>query len=276
MSGARIGPLRTALFAPAGDARKLQRAWASGADAVILDLEDAIAATAKDAARAALAEDLRARPAGAPPALVRINAPASDAGRRDLVALEGLPVDALVVPKAEADAVAAVADRGVPVVALVETAAGVLDAARIARTPGVALLMLGPVDLSAELGCDPADELLVARSQLVLASAAARLPQPLDGPCLALDDADALHAESLRARRLGFGGKACIHPRQLDVVAAAFADDEAQRAWAARVVAAHAEAERDGGGVTVVDGQMVDAPVVRRARAVLAREEALA
>ncbi len=266
-----LRPPRTLLFTPADAPRKCLKAWSSGADAVILDLEDAVAPAAKDDARRGLSWLLaERRPSCA--AFVRVNAPDTDAGRRDLDAVAGLPIDALVVPKAELARVALAAGRGLPLIALVETARGVLDAERIAALADVALLMFGPVDLTAELGCEPLPdgaELLFARSRVVVAAAAAGLPGPIDGPCLALDDADALRAETERARRLGFAGKACIHPRQLPDVAEMFTPSAEQLAWARRV----ADAYGADAGVVSVDGQMVDAPVARRAHAILERAE---
>lgn len=267
---------RAPLFVPATAAERHARAFGSGADAVIVDLEDAVAPALKDEARGLLGAALAHRRPGCS-AIVRVNSPATLVGAADLEALgelaPGLRPDAVMVPKADPGSVATAAAVGIPIVALVETAAGVLSAAPIAAAPGVALLMLGPVDLAAELGCEESadgDELLLARSQLVLAAAAAGLPAPIDGPCLQPRDAAALELELRRARRLGFGGKACIHPAQVEPTLRAFAPSEAELEWAGRIVAAF-EAGIDGGeGVLVVDGEMVDLPVVTRARRILA------
>jgi citrate lyase subunit beta/citryl-CoA lyase len=265
--------VRTILFVRADDAHRRERAWTSGADAVILDLEDAVAPDAKAAARAGLADALERRAPG-PLAVVRVNAPDSDHGERDLHALAGLPIDAVVVPKASPASIELARGGGRPIVALIETAAGVLHAESIASAAGVALLMLGSVDLTAELGCEPSapgHELLLARSWLVLASAAAGLPAPIDGPCLSTDDLERVHGEAVRAAGLGFGGKACIHPAQLDPVRRAFTPGPEQVAWSARVVAAYEAAATGGSGVVSIDGQMIDAPVARRAYAILQR-----
>jgi citrate lyase subunit beta/citryl-CoA lyase len=263
---------RAALFVPASSRERHARAFASGADAVILDLEDGVAPALKAEARAGLREALAERVEGCR-AVVRINAPATAAGAADLEELAGLDADAVMVPKADPDSVALAAGAGIPIVALVETAAGVLAAERTAAHPAVALLMLGPVDLAAELGCEESadgDELLLARGQLLLASAAAGLPAPLDGPCLQTRDAAVLELELRRAKRLGFGGKACIHPAQVEATTRAFSPSAEEVEWARRVLAGFEQGIERDEGVTVVDGQMVDLPVVTRARRILA------
>lgn len=270
---ARLARARTLLFAPASSPRRCAKAWTTSADAVIVDLEDAVAPPARAAARDALPRLLE-RPSDAPLAFVRINHPGLADGERDLAALAGVGcVDAIVVPKADRAAVEQVsAESGRPVVALLETAAGILDAARVAAAPGVAALMLGPLDLAAELGVElsaEGTELATARGQLVLASAAAGLRRPIDGPSVAIEDERSVHHEAVRARDLGFGGKACIHPRQLEVVAAVFAPDGGQITWARRVVAADAAARQAGQGAALLDGRMIDAPVVRQAQELL-------
>jgi citrate lyase subunit beta/citryl-CoA lyase len=266
--------VRTALFVPADVVDRHDRALGAGADAVIFDLEDAVAPSAKDAARAAVATTLARDREGRPIALVRVNSPATEIGRADLGALAEFQVDGVVVPKADPDAIALAATLGLPILALIETASGVLAAAAVAAHPAVEAMMIGAVDLGAELGVreTPAgDELAVARGHLILAAAAASLPGPLDGPCLVPRDADMLDLEIARARRLGFGGKACIHPAQLAAVAEAFAPSPEEREWAVKVEAAF---EAAGGGVVVVDGEMVDRPVVLRARRIMAAAEA--
>lgn len=266
-----LASARAALFVPVTARDRHARAFRSGADAVILDLEDGVAPAMKDAARAGLRDALAERVEGCL-AIVRVNSPASAAGAADLAELAKLDVDAVMVPKAVPEAVAAAA-AGVPIIALIETAAGVLAAEQTARHPAVALLMLGPVDLAAELGCEESpegDELLAARSQLLLASAAAGLPAPLDGPCLQPRDADVLELELRRAKRLGFGGKACIHPAQVEATTRAFSPTAAEVEWARRVLAGFEDGLEREQGVSIVDGQMVDLPVVARARRILA------
>jgi len=264
---------RSYLFVPADRPERYAKALASGADAVIVDLEDAVAASAKDGARAALAAWLDGGGAGV---AVRINDAASAWFDADLSLVARAGVAAVVVPKAERAVdlarVRAAAPHA-PVVALIETAAGVDGVREIARAPGVARLAFGSIDLALDLGIEEdasgGDELLVFRSALVLASRLANLAAPIDGVSTAIDDAAAVEADTRRARRLGFGAKLCIHPRQLGAVHAAFVPSADELAWAGRVVAA---AEHAGGGAVAVDGRMVDRPVLARAHALLARK----
>ena len=150
---------------------------------------------------------------------------------------------------------------------LIESAAG-YDAMRtLASAPGVERLVFGSIDFQVDLGIDgEGDELLMFRSQMVLVSKLAGLRAPVDGVSTAIDDAEALRADAERARRLGFGAKLCIHPKQVAIVERAFAPSEAEREWARRVLDAAARAK---GGVVAVDGRMVDKPVMLRARAIL-------
>ncbi|MGH2939352.1 MAG: HpcH/HpaI aldolase/citrate lyase family protein [Solirubrobacterales bacterium] len=263
---------RAALFVPADRPDRHAKAFAAGADAVIVDLEDAVAPARKEEGRAALAETLPDRE-GPAQVLLRINSPLTGLGRADLDAARDLRPDAIVVPKADIDSLAIAAEAGLPLVALIEGPAALLDAQRIATHPAVAFLFLGPIDLGAELGVTESpdgNELLFARGQIVLAAAAAGKPGPLDGPCLATDDPGALALEIARARRLGFAGKCCIHPSQVDAVTAGFSPSGEEVEWSRRVLAASEAAE---GGVTTLDGRMIDRPVVVRARAILADDE---
>jgi citrate lyase subunit beta/citryl-CoA lyase len=264
--------LRSALFVPADAPGRHARAFESGADAVILDLEDAVAPAAKDAARQTLVESAGERGSGAA-ALVRINSPHTSLGRADLEAVPRMGADGVVVPKADPEALDAAAGLGLPLVALVETAAGILRAAEIAAHPAVTNVMLGPVDLAVELGAREAhdgDELIVARGQLVIAAVAGGKGGPLDGPCLAPRDEGALAQEIDRAWRLGFSGKACIHPAQVVAVNRAFSPSPQELEWARSVLSAFdGDAEN---GVILHDGEMIDEPVARRARLILARE----
>ncbi len=261
---------RSLLFVPADRPDRLAKALASGAEAVIADLEDAVRADRKEAAREE-AVKFAAESAG-PARVVRVNEPLTELGERDLAALRGVEPAAVMVPKASAESVRGAAAAVPRVIALVETAAGVRDAARIAAEEGVVALALGTVDLSAELGLAPLPggaELLHCRSSLVLDAAAAGLPA-FDGPFLDPADEGGGEEEARRARALGFAGKLCIHPRQLAAIDAAFAPTAAEVERAGRVLEAY---ERDGDGALVVDGRMVDAAVVRDARRVLEEAE---
>jgi citrate lyase subunit beta/citryl-CoA lyase len=263
--------IRSALFVPANVERRVQRALASPAHAVIVDLEDAVPEAEKAAARASAASVLAA--GGRPGTTLRINGADTPHFAADLAFAATLALDAIVLPKANPSAVAALGPDGPPVWALVETADGLRRAYEVACQPRVTRLLLGSVDLAADLGLlarDDGLELLDARSRLVLDSRAARIEAPLDGVCLAPRDPVALEREARLARSLGFGGKTCIHPDQLAVVHAAFAPGEQELAWARRVIDTAQRAARDGQGAALLDGTMVDRPVVERARRLLA------
>jgi citrate lyase subunit beta/citryl-CoA lyase len=258
---------RSYLFVPADRPERYEKALAAGAGAVIVDLEDAVAPLAKVAARETLARWL---PRAASQVLVRVNASETGWFADDLALCGHAAVAGVVLPKAErradlahASAIAA----GRRLYPLIESAAG-YDAMRtLASAPGVERLMFGSIDFQVDLGiADDGDALLAFRSQIVLASRLAGLRAPVDGVSTAIDDAEALRADALRARRLGFGAKLCIHPKQVAIVEQAFAPTEDERAWARRVMDA---AERAKGGVVAVDGHMVDRPVLLRARAIL-------
>ena len=263
--------IRSALFVPANVERRVERALASGAHAVIVDLEDAVPAGHKDEARACAATMLGA--GARPGTTLRINGAGTRWFAADVALVATLRLDAIVLPKATPEAVDALGPDGPPVWALIETADGLRRAYDVACRPRVARLLLGSVDLAAELGLlarDDGLELLDARSRLVLDSRAAGIDAPLDGVCLAVRDTHALEREARLARSLGFGGKTCIHPDQLAVVHAAFAPAERELDWARRVIDAASAAAREGQGAVLLDGAMVDRPVVERARQLLA------
>ena len=258
---------RSYLFVPADRPERYAKALASDADAVIVDLEDAVAPAAKEGARAALADWL-AHGAGQATVrvIVRINAADTPWFADDLALVRSPRIAAVMLPKAErrTDLASIAHDCLLP---LIETAAGVDAVREIARTPHVQRLVFGSIDLQADLGIVGDDqELLLFRSQLVLQSRLAGIAPPVDGVCTAIDDAAALEAQTLRARRLGFGAKLCIHPRQVEAVNLGFTPSAEELAWARRVIDASAAA---GGGAVAVDGKMVDKPVLLRARAMM-------
>ncbi|WP_418314764.1 HpcH/HpaI aldolase/citrate lyase family protein [Piscinibacter sakaiensis] len=265
-------PMRSWLFVPGNRPERYAKALTSGADAVIIDLEDAVAPDQKPRARAALADWLAQNQptAGAVPVWVRINA--SDTVWFDddlsLAAQPGLA--GVMLPKAEDPAqVATLCSAGAAeVLALIESAAGFEQLRSIARADGVTRLAFGSIDLQVDLGMRDADEdeLLWFRSEIVLASRLAGIAAPLDGVSTTLDDETRLRTDVLRARRLGFGGKLCIHPRQVQPVQRHFAPSEAEIDWARRVIAADAAS---GGAAVSVDGKMVDKPVILRAQAIV-------
>ena len=252
--------IRAPLFVPAHRPDRFAKAAASGADGLILDLEDAVPAAEKDAVRAALAVDFTTLPV-----LVRVNARGTSWHEADLRAVKALRPAGVILPKAaSAQDVAMVRQAtGLPVLALIESAEG-LAAARSIAAGGAARLVFGSIDFCADLGvAHDRDVLLPVRSELVLASRLAGIAAPVDGVTVALDDPAACEDDARHARRLGMTGKLCIHPRQIDAVQRAFLPSAAEITWAQRVLAS-------GDGAVSVDGAMVDEPVRIRARAILA------
>lgn len=266
-------PVLTLLYAPADRPDRARKALASRADVVILDLEDAVAPAAKEAARAGLAGLLES--ATARPVQVRVNAVSTPWGAADLATVAELPPSVSVrVPKVQTPAdVAAVRDAAGerPVHVLLETAAGVEAAFAIASAPGVASMGLGEADLASDLGVVDGGGLEWCRQRLVVAARAAGLPPPAMAVWTDLSDLDGLAASCRQGRRLGFVGRAAIHPRQLPVIEAAFrpSDDEVRRAT--EVVEAVASATEAGSGTAVLpSGRFVDVAMVEQARRVLA------
>ncbi|MFI0369230.1 HpcH/HpaI aldolase/citrate lyase family protein [Actinomadura sp. 1N219] len=268
--------MRSALYVPGDRPEKLAGSLTRGADALIADLEDAVAPEAKPTARRTMTAWLATLPQDAPEIWIRINP--GKAGHEDLHALEpGLhAVTGICVAKTETpDDLAAIDDLLPPQIALcpvLESATAVLGAPEIAQAARVVRLQLGEADLCADIGVDPgADEreLLWPRSQIVLASAAAGIDPPLGPVSTDFRDLDRL-AESTRAlRRLGFQGRACIHPAQLPVVNEVFTPSPDELAQARALVARF---EAAGSGVVVDEsGRMVDEAVIRRARRTLAQ-----
>ena len=259
---------RTWLFVPGDRPERFAKAAAAGPDVVVLDLEDAVAPADKDAARAHVTDWL---PNAEGTVAVRVNAAGSAWHDADIAALAALPNPTTVVlPKADSPetvaATLAALPAGSAIVALVETALGVARAIDLATSPGVVRLAFGSFDLAAELGVDPdhAPALAPARGSLVLASAVGGLAGPIDGVTGDVRDQELLTADVTAAAALGFAGKLCIHPGQVAPAAAALAPAPDEIAWAERVLAAATE-----DGVVLVDGRMVDAPVVARARRIV-------
>lgn len=260
---------RAYLFVPADRPERFAKARASGADAVIVDLEDAVAPEAKASARDALATALDASAS----LVVRINAAGTPWFEDDLELCRHPGVAAVMLPKAEGiDAVCTVVEITYKdVLPIIESARGLREIHSIASVPGVIRLAFGSVDLALDLGIDCApdgaeSELLAFRSQVVLASRLAGLAAPVDGVSTAIEDLQRLQADTERSRRLGFGAKLCIHPKQLAIVQAVFTPTPERLDWARRVCKAF---ETAGGSAVAVDSQMVDLPVYQRAQAVL-------
>ena len=284
---------RSLLFAPGNHPRRVEKAFTVGADAVILDLEDAVANAEKPAARkavvAALAQPHRCR------GYARVNAPSTSFCYADLVAVIGEGVDGVVLPKVESAADLHAIDwlitnlereRGVEVgstdlIPIVETAVGMQRIDRVVQARGlrpyegrwrVRRLAFGAADYAAEVGLAPGlDELELAdaRARVVLASRAAGLEGPLDSPWFHLRESEAFSRALERSRRSGFQGRLCIHPDQVKPANAAYSPSADEVARAERIVAAFEAAEANGEAAIQVDGQMIDYPVAHRARAVL-------
>jgi citrate lyase subunit beta/citryl-CoA lyase len=258
---------RSYLFVPGNRPDRFQVASDAGADVVVIDLEDAVAPSDKAVARQAAAGWLGA----SRPAYLRINGFDTEWFRED-VSLLGLPgLRGVMVAKAEdtdaLDAIHLATSSAVPVIPLIESARGLWDVMALASASGVVRLAFGAIDFQLDLGIDgEREELLMARSQLVLASRVAGLLPPVDGVTMALDDAQALARDIAYARRLGFGGKLCVHPRQVAAINSGFRPSAAEVEWAHRVVTAAAEA---GDNACRLDGKLVDRPVIARARAIL-------
>jgi citrate lyase subunit beta/citryl-CoA lyase len=261
---------RSYLFVPGNRPDRFAKAFEAGADAVIIDLEDAVAPEQKEAARAALASWCSAAHEYRAQLVVRINDDASPWFDADLALLRTLGPCNVMLPKAESaqqlDRVAAALAPSTNMIALIESASGVLEVDAIARAPGVQRLAFGTLDYALDLGLsgDPRG-LLYPASRIALASRAAGLAPPVAGITAAINDEAALRADFDQARACGFGAKLCIHPRQIETVHAMLAPTPEQRDWAERVLAA----AESGSGAVQLDGKMVDRPVLLRAQAIL-------
>ncbi|MCX8997198.1 CoA ester lyase [Rhizobiaceae bacterium BDR2-2] len=253
------------LFVPGDRPERFARAAGSGAHRIVLDLEDAVGPDAKEGARA----HVRAWFASGGAGVVRINGADTPWFDADLAALAAFPAAEIMVPKAEPGSLARVgailADR--PLVALVETVAGLVDIHAVAASASVTRLAFGHLDFGVDARMPgPSATFDPARFEIALASRHAGLAPPIDGVTVALDDEEALAADVARARNLGFSAKLCIHPRQVGPVNAAFAPSADELAWARRIMAAVGESR---GSVVQLDKKMVDKPLVDQARAIL-------
>lgn len=279
--------LRSLLFAPANHARHAGKALSGSADGVILDLEDAVAVAEKPAARAAARQLLESRTAPYPSAYVRINALSTPFAYDDLHTVVCAGLDGLLVPKVEAPEQLAIVDwflshlereRGIPagrieIMPIIETAAGLLRAQQIAAASSrLKRLSFGAGDFSLDTNMTWTvghEGLLWARIQMVIISRAARLVPPLDAVFADLADMEGLAAEAEQAKRLGFGGKTCIHPRQVEIVNAVFTPSAEEVEQAQRIVEAFEQAVASGVASLQVGGQFVDYPVAEKARRIV-------
>ncbi|TMV04264.1 CoA ester lyase [Ruegeria sediminis] len=259
----------TYLFVPGDRPERFEKALGSGADRIIIDLEDAVRPERKAEARAGLVEaDIDWSRV-----VVRINDAASPHFAADLDCVASAPAAAFMLPKAETTesltAVRQAAGRKVELLPQIETARGLDRLQTLLAVPDVRRAAFGHLDFALDLGAAPDwDALALVRSELVLRSRLAGAEAPIDSVTPDIKDTDKLRLESETARRFGFGGKLLIHPAQVATVALAFAPSPAECDWAERVLAALAEG---GAGAVAVDGKMVDKPVEDAARRILAR-----
>jgi citrate lyase subunit beta/citryl-CoA lyase len=276
---------RSVLFSPGDQPDLMRKAPGSGADAVVFDLEDGVAPDRKPEARDAVRDVLTDSVFDPDCSVwVRINPPGTVAAEDVATALaDAPPIDAVMVPKvADAAAVERIDglldDHGIdaPVVALIESAAGVLHAEEIAAVERVDAVAIGAEDLAADIGAtrtEEGTEVLHAREQVVLAAAAAGV-DALDTIHVDVDDPDGLESAAGFTVQLGFDGKMAIHPAQVPIINDAFTPSEERIDWAERVLDAKAEADAEGRGVFRVDDEMIDAPLIAQAEQILDRARA--
>ncbi len=257
---------RSYLFVPGHRPERFDKAMAARADALIIDLEDAVPAADKPTARSAVERWLHAER----PVLLRINGADTEWFDDDHALCRRPGVAGVVLPKAESPQQILRVLSQVPntfVLPLIESACGIANVESVAATSGVQRLVFGSIDFQLDMGIwGDGEELLLFRSRLVLASRLAGIAAPVDGVTTMLDAPELTRSDAQRARRLGFGAKLCIHPKQVDLVNSAFTPSEEELAWARRVVDA---TRRSGGAPVALDGAMIDWPVMVRAQVIL-------
>ena len=272
---------RSVLFSPGDQPDLCRKAPESGADVVVFDLEDAVAPTAKEAGREAVGKVLGEID---PDCEVCVRVNAGDAATDDVAALaDGTPPDSVMLPKTTgAEDVATLADRlddhglSLPILALVESARGVLHAEEIADAGPTDAVLFGAEDLAADLGATrtaEGTEVLYARQRVVTAASAAGV-DAIDTLWTDFEDTDGLRADTERGIEMGYDGKMTIHPRQVTVVNDAFTPSDERIDWAEKVLAARDDAEAAGKGVFAVEGEMIDAPLIAQAERVVERARA--
>jgi len=295
-----LPPLRSHLYAPGNNEKLLGRVFEAGADAVVLDLEDAVPLAEKERARELVAAVVMARAGERSPAVfVRVNHPSTGLTDAEVTAVVRPGLAGIRMPKTEnsdevrqlavwitaAERAAGLPTGSVALIPIIESAKGVWYAEEIAAAdPRVLALAFGAADFVRDLELRPSTEgaeTLYARSRLVLASRVTRVRPPIDSVLTRLDDEKSLHAEAMQARALGYFGKSAIHPRQLPVIHEAFTPTESEIVHARAIVAAEEEAELTGSGATTTGSaeragrEFVDIAVVRRAQQTLTLAERL-
>ena len=257
---------RSLLFVPGDRLERFEKAASSGAHEVIIDLEDAVAPSAKSQAREAVSSLFEAGQS----ATLRINAADTDWFEDDIQLLKQCPGATVMLAKAEADSIRRLSSclPDTSVIALIETVRGFMELRRLTSVEGVSRLAFGSIDFSVDSGiADEDDAMTAVRTKIVLESCFAGLLAPADGVSVNYKDQEKMQSDAARSRQLGFGGKLCIHPKQVVEVNAAYCPSSDKVDWAQRVLSAF---ETSRGGVTTVDGKMVDKPVVLEAQNIIA------
>jgi len=280
-------PRRSVLYMPGSHARALDKGRSVPADALILDLEDAVAPDAKASARDQVIQAVKAGGYGHRELAVRVNPLDSEWGPADVAAAATCGADALLLPKVESAAMvqelerrmeAAGAPRDLAIWTMIETPRGVLNAQEIAAASDrLAVLVMGTSDLVKDLHAEHTDDrepVVTALSWCVLA-ARAHGRAIVDGVHLDLNDTEGLEAQCRQGRQLGMDGKTLIHPKTIEIANHAFAPSDAQVDKARRIIQAHAEAQRRGEGLAVLDGQLIENLHVENAQRVVALAEAI-
>ena len=280
-------PRRSVLYMPGSNARALEKARALPADALILDLEDAVAPDAKEMARAQVVEAAKSGAYGAREIAIRVNGLDGPWGRDDIAAAAGSGAHAVLLPKVESaemvrEAEALMVENGAPeslaVWCMMETPLGILQAREIAgASPRLACLVMGTSDLAKDLHAHHTEARLPMLTSLGLCLLAARAfgLAIVDGVHLDLEDEAGLRSVCRQGLELGFDGKTLIHPKQITVANEIFAPDPAEIEEARKIIAAHAAAEKEGKGVVLLDGRLIENLHVENAHRLLALAEAI-
>jgi len=275
-------PFRSVLYIPGSRDRALEKARELPTDAIIFDLEDAVAPEAKAEARQTLARALAEGGYGKRAKVVRINALTSEWGNEDVRVLRDAGADIILLPKvntaSDVDALADLLNPATPIWVMMETPVSVFNAREIAAHARVTGLVTGTNDLTKDLGCRArADRLplMSALQMIVMAARAARGVVAIDGVYNRFRDGDGLKAECEQGRDLGFDGKTLIHPAQIEIANTAFAPTQSELDLARRQITAFEESQASGQGVAVVDGQIVENLHVVAAQRILARARAI-
>ncbi len=284
---ATVRPRRSVLYMPGSNARALEKGRTLAADALILDLEDAVAPDAKAEARRQVVEALKQGGYGGRELIVRVNGLDTEWGADDIAAVANAPADAILIPKVEnremiAEVEAALDEAGAPegmtIWCMIETPRGVLHVEQVAAaSPRVAALVMGTSDLAKDLHCLHTPQRLPFLTSLGLCVLAARAYglAILDGVHLDLADDEGFAASCVQGRELGFDGKTLIHPKTIDKANEVFAPSKEEIEWSRRIIAAHEEATREGKGVVLVDGRLIENLHVEEAHRLVRMAEAI-